>query len=229
MLSYNEMIECEQKYSYENKQMSIAKYKAFIEYIKKVIKLTFEDNEEQIASYLKETNFKSFLLDWNVGNSNIHYDGFSITRSMDDLLNVNSLRAHDYLYDPILQLESDIVDDGKIIQFFDKEYIHFIKLFAPHYGLTDLHNVNKSIDKNDSLVWQIANKFNEVCYDRFKTHYESFGMKDFDDFIESKFSLSFTNERRLELDGKVYEYYNSYCETLNELTKKFNESVKDFK
>ena len=54
-------------------------------------------------------------------------------------------------------------------------------------------------------------------------------MKDFDDFIESKFSLSFTNERRLELDGKVYEYYNSYCETLNELTKKFNESVKDFK
>ena len=224
MLSYNEMLECEQKYSYENKRMLIAKYNLFIEYIKKVIKLTFEDNEEQIASYLKETHSKSFLLDWNVGNSNIHYDGFSITgSSTDDLLKVNSLRAHDYLYDPILQLESDIVDDGKIIQFFDKEYIHFIKLFTPHY------NVNKSIDKNDSLVWQIANKFNEVCYDRFKTHYESFGMKDFDDFIESKFSLSFTNERRLELDGKVYEYYNSYCETLNELTKKFNESVKDFK
>ena len=228
MLSYNEMIECGQKYSYENKQMSIAKYKAFIEYIKKVIKLTFEDNEEQIVSYLKETNI-SFLLNWNVGNSNIHYDGFSITRSTDDLLIINSLKAHDYYYDPILQLESDI-DDDKIIQFFDKEYIHFIKLFAPHYQLTDLHNVNKSsIDKNDSLVWQIANKFNEVCYERFKTHYESFGMKDFDDFIESKFSLSFTNERRLELDGKVYEYYNSYCETLNELTKKFNESVKDFK
>ena len=229
MLSYNEMIECEQKYSYENKQMSIAKYKAFIEYIKKVIKLTFEDNEEQIASYLKETNSKSFLLDWNVvGNSNIHYDGFSITRSTDDLLNVNSLMAHDYLYDPILQLESDI-DDNKIVQFFDKEYIHFIKLFAPHYLLTDLHNVNKPIDKNDSLVWQIANKFNKVCYERFETHYKSLGIKDFDDFIESKFSLSFTNERRRELDGKVYEYYNSYCETINELTKKFDESVKDLK
>ena len=217
MLNYNDMIKCEQKYAYEKKQMCIEKYKAFVEYLKKVVKLTFEDNEEQIASYLKETNSKSFLLDWNIGS--IHYDGFCITRSADDLLNVNSLRAHDYLYDPILQLESDI-DDGKIIQFFDKEYIHFIKLFAPHYVLTDLHNVNKSIDKNDSLVWQIANKFNEVCYERFKTHYESFGMKDFDDFIESKFSLSFTNERRLELDGKVYEYYNSYCETINELTKK---------
>ena len=228
MLSYNDMIECEKKYSYENKQMSIAKYKAFIEYIKKVIKLTFEDNEEQIASYLKETNSKSFLLDWNVGSSNIHYDGFCITRSTDDLLNVSSLRAHDSYYDPILQLESDINDD-KIIQFFNEEYIHFIKLFAPHYLLTDLHNVNKSIDKNDSLVWQIANKFNKVCYERFETHYKSLGMKDFDDFIESKFSLSFTNERRLELDGKVYEYYNSYCETLNELTKKFNESVKDLK
>ena len=144
MLSYNDMINCEQKYVYENKQMSIVKYKAFIEYIKKVIKLTFEDNEKQIVSYLKETN-KSFLLDWNVGYSNIHYDGFCITRSTDDLLIVNSLRAHDLYYDPILQLESDI-DDDKIIQFFNEEYIHFIKLFAPHYLLTDLHNVNKSID-----------------------------------------------------------------------------------
>ena len=229
MLSYNDMIKCEQKYSYENKQMLIAKYKAFIEYVKKVVKLTFEDNEEQIASYLKETNSKSFLLDWNVNeDSGIHYDGFCITRSTDDLLNVNSLRAHDYLYDPILQLESDI-DDNKIVQFFDKEYIHFIKLFAPHYLLTDLHNVNKPIDKNDSLVWQIANKFNKVCYERFETHYKSLGIKDFDDFIESKFSLSFTDERRRELDGKVYEYYNSYCETINELTKKFDESVKDLK
>lgn len=228
MLSYNDMIECEQKYSYENKQMCIVKYKAFIEYIKKVIKLTFEDNEEQIISYLKETN-KSFLLDWNVGNCNIHYDGFCIARSTDDLLIVNSLRAHDCYYDPILQLESDI-DDDKIIQFFNNEYTHFIKLFAPHYQLTDLHNVNKSsIDKNDSLVWQIANKFNEVFYKRFKIHYESLGMKDFDDFIESKFSLSFTDERRRELDEKVYEYYNSYHETIIELTKKFDESVKDLK
>ena len=227
MLSYNDMINCEQKYVYENKQMSIVKYKAFIEYIKKVIKLTFEDNEKQIVSYLKETN-KSFLLDWNVGYSNIHYDGFCITRSTDDLLIVNSLRAHDLYYDPILQLESDI-DDDKIIQFFNEEYIHFIKLFAPHYLLTDLHNVNKSIDKNDSLVLQIANKFNEVCYKCFKIHYESLGMKDFDDFIESKFSLSFTDERRRELDEKVYEYYNSYRETINELIKKFDESVKDLK
>ena len=216
------MIECGKKYAYEKKQMSIKKYKAFIEYIKKVIKLTFEDNEEQIVSYLKETN-KSLLLDWNVGDSNIHYDGFCITRSTDNLLIVSSLRAHDYYYDPILQLESDI-DDDKIIQFFDKEYRHFIKLFTPHYQLTDLHNVNKSsIDKNDSLVWQIANKFNGACYDRFKIHYESLGMKDFDDFIESKFSLSFTNERRRELDEKVYEYYNSYRETINELTKNFDE------
>ena len=228
MLSYNNMIKCEQKYSYENKQMCIAKYKAFIEYIKKVIKLTFEDNEEQIASYLKVTNSKSFILDWNIGDSNIHYDGFCITRSTDGLLNINSLRAHDYCYDSILQLESDI-DDDKIIQFFDKEYIHFIELFVTRYLLTDLHNVNKSIDKNDSLIWQIANKFNEVFYKCFKIHYESFGMKDFDDFIKSKFSLSFTNERRRELDVKVYEYYNSYSETINELTKKFDESVKDLK
>ena len=228
MLNFDEMIKCGQKYDRAKNQMNAEKYKAFIEYLKKVILITFKDNEEQIASYLKETNSKSFLLDWNVGNSNIHYDGFSITRSTDDLLNVNSLRAHDYLYDPILELESDI-DDYKIIQFFDKEYIHFIKLFAPHYLLTDLHNVNKSIDKNDSLVWQIANKFNKVCYERFETHYKSLGMKDFDDFVESKFSLSFTNERRLELDGKVYEDYNSYCETLNELTKKFDESIKDLK
>lgn len=225
MLSYNDMIKCEQKYSYEYKQMCIVKYKAFIEYIKKVIKLTFEDNEEQIASYLKETNSKSFILDWNVGNSDIHYDGFCITRSTDGLLNVNSLRAHDPYYDPILNLESD-VNDEELLAFFDREYKQFLELFVPNYYL---ENYEELVNEKYSLVWKIANKFNEVCYERFKIHYESLGIKDFDDFIESKFSLSFTNERRRELDGKVYEYYNSYSETINKLTKKFDESVKDLK
>ena len=78
MLSYNDMVECGQKYALEKKKMLIEKYKAFIDYLKKVVDITFEDNKEQIASYLKETRDQAFLLDWNVGD--IHYDGFVINR-----------------------------------------------------------------------------------------------------------------------------------------------------
>ena len=142
---------------------------------------------------------------------------------------INSLRAHDYYYDPILNLESEI-DNDALLSFFDKEYKYFLKLFVPHYQFTDLHNVNKpGIDKTNSLVWQIANKFNIACFDNFKIHFESLGMKNENDFMKSKFSLSFTDERRNELDKEVYYLYNSYSEKVLELTKKFDDTVKDVK
>ena len=126
MLSYNDMIKCEKEYAYELKQKSVTIYKEFIEYLKKVINITFEDNKEQIVSYLKETNFKSFQLDWWVDD--VHYDGFMISITKDEMLNVDSLIAHDIYYDPELPLESD---DDRILQFFDKEYEYFVKLFVP--------------------------------------------------------------------------------------------------
>lgn len=62
MLNYNDMIKCEQKYAFEKKQMLIEKYKAFVEYLKKVINTIFKDNEKQISSYLKETANQSLFL-----------------------------------------------------------------------------------------------------------------------------------------------------------------------
>lgn len=142
---------------------------------------------------------------------------------------LNSLRAHDYYYDPVLNLESEM-DNDALLSFFDKEYEYFLKLFAPRYQFTDLHNVNKpGIDKTNSLVCKIVNRFNIACFDNFKIHFESLGIKNEDDFMKSKFSLSFTDERRNELDKEVYEYYNSYAKTSNEVTKKFDESVKGLK
>ena len=76
MLGYNDMIKSGQKYAFEKKRMLIEKYKAFINYLKKVVDITFKDDEEQIVSYLKETESYSFLLDWCTGG--IHYDGFFI-------------------------------------------------------------------------------------------------------------------------------------------------------
>ena len=225
MLSYNEMIKCEQKYEYELKQNSITIYKAFIEYLKKVINITFEDNKEQIASYLKETTDQFILLDWWVGDD--HYDGFTISITKDEMLNIDSLIARDIYYDPELLLESD---DDKIFQFFDKEYEYFMKLFVPCYRLSDLYNVNKhGIDKSKSLICKIANEFNKKCFKEFKKHFVSFGIYDEFSFIESKFSLSFTDEKRSELDKEVFDLYNSYHKKVIELTKKFDESVKDLK
>ena len=223
MLSYNEMIKCEQKYAYDNKQMFIEKYKAFIEYLKKVICITFKDNEKQIVSYLKETKDQSFLLDWHI--SGIHYDGFYI-KADDKTLNVISLIAHDSYYDPVLELESEI-DNEELLTFFDKEYKQFLKLFIPTYYLEDCKN--DLIDERNSLICKISNKFNEVCYDHFRNYFESLCINDVQSFIESKFSLNFTDERRKEFDIEVCKEYNLYREKIAELTKKFNESVKDLK
>lgn len=224
MLNFDEMIKCGQKYDHVKNQMNVEKYKVFIEYLKKVINITFKDNEEQIASYLKETTDQIFLLDWRVGGD-IHYDGFYINRLTDKTIGVKSLTAHDSYYDPILNLESD-VNDEELLAFFDREYKKFLELFVPNYYLEDCEEL---VDEKHSLVCKIANKFNEVCFNNFKNNFNSLDIYDIYTFKSSKFSLNFTDERRKELDGKVYEYYNSYCETINELTKKFDESVKDFK
>lgn len=224
MLNFNEMIKCEQEYVYNEKQMLIDKYTAFVDYLKKVINITFEDNKEEIISYLNELKNKSLLLDWCIVG--IHYDGFYI-KADDKTFNVISLRAHDAYYDPILNL--DHINNDDLLSFFKKEYNEFL-MFVPRYYATDLNNVNKYvIDESDSIVCMIVNKFNEVCYDTFKEHFYSFGINNVQSFIKSKFSLKITNERRRELDKEVLDLYNSYHEKINELTKKFDESVKDLK
>ena len=223
MLKFDEMIKYGQKYDHAKNQMNAEKYKAFIEYLKKVIHITFKYNEEQISSYLKETTNQLFLLDWRVGD--IHFDGFYINRLTDKTIGVKSLRAHDSYYDPILNLESNI-NGEELLAFFDMEYKQFLELFVPNYYLEDCE---KLIDEKYSLVCKIANKFNEVCFNEFKNNFKVLDINDIYEFKSSKFSLNFTVEQRIELDGKVYEYYNSYCETINELTKKFDESVKDLK
>lgn len=223
MLGYNDMIECGQKYAFEKKQMLVEKYKAFVNYLKNVVMITFKDNEEQIVSYLKETKGYSFLLDWCVGG--IHYDGFLIN-TLGKTIDVESLRAHDSYYDPELDLTSDVKDDD-LLSFFDREYKQFVKLFVPNYYSEDYEDL--LVDEERSLVCKIANKFNAVCFDHFKTNFSSLGIDDLRSFINSKFSLSFTDERRKELDKEVYETYQSYVDKVNELTKKFDESVKDLK
>ena len=219
------MIKCGQKYDHAKNQMNAEKYKAFIEYLKKVIHITFKDNEEQIASYLKETTDQIFLLDWRVGGD-IHFDGFYINRLTDKTIGVKSLRAHDSYYDPILNLESNI-NDEELLSFFDREYKQFVELFVPNYYLE--HCEDLLVDEEHSLVCKIANKFNAVCFNHFKTNFSSLGIDNLGSFINSKFSLSFTDERRKELDKEVYETYQSYVDKVNELTKKFDDSVKDLK
>ena len=224
MLNFDEMIKYGQKYDHAKNQMNAEKYQVFIEYLKKVILITFKDNEEQITSYLKETTNQSFLLDWRVGGD-IHSDGFYINRLTDKTIGVKSLRAHDSYYDPILNLESDI-NDEELLAFFDMEYKQFLELFVPNYYLEDCE---KLVNEKYSLVCKIANKFNEVCFNKFKNNFKALDINDISEFKSSKFSLNFTVEQRIELDRKVYEYYNSYCETINEITKKFVEYVKDLK
>ena len=158
MLNFDEMIKCGQKYDHVKNQMNVEKYKVFIEYLKKVINISFKDNEEQIASYLKETTDQLFLLTWRVGGD-IHSDGFYINRLTDKTIGVKSLRAHDSYYDPILNLESD-VNDEELLAFFDREYKQFLELFVPNYYLEDCE---KLINEKYSLVCKIANKFKNLC------------------------------------------------------------------
>jgi hypothetical protein len=226
MLSFNEMIECEKEYTHNKNQMLIEKYTAFVDYLKKVIKIAFKDNEEQIVSYLKESNDQSLLLDWCPHG--IHYDGFYINVLDDKTLGVSFLKAHDSYYDPMLEL--DHIDNDKLLSFFDKEYQEFLNLFIPCYNLSDFNNPNKyNINEEDSIVYIIARKFNKVLHKHFKEHFDSLNITDEDTFIESKFSLKFTNEQRRELDKEVFDEYYSFSEKCDKIIKKFDGSVKDLK
>lgn len=225
MLSYNDMIMCGQKYDFNKKLMLVEKYKAFIKYLKNIIIITFRDYERQVVSYLKETESCSFLLDWC--DSGIHYDGFVIN-TQGKTIDVKSLKAHDSYYDPELDLTSDIKDDN-ILSFFDREYKQFVKLFVPNYYFERSVDQDLLVDEKHSLVCKIANKFNEVCFDHFKTNFSLLGIDDLSSFINSKFSLSFTDEKRKELDKEVYETYQTFVDKVNELTKKFDNAVKCLK
>ena len=141
-------------------------------------------------------------------------------------IKVVSLRAHDAYYDPVLNVASDI-DNEALLSFFDKEYNKFVNLFIPKYYLKQCKD--GLVNKEHSLVCKIADKFNEVCFKHFQKYLLTLGIDNIYSFNSSKFVLSFTDERRRELDKEVYDLYNSYCEKVNELIKKFNESVKDLK
>ena len=225
MLNYNEMIKCGQKYAFEKKKMTIEKYKAFLNYIQKIINIVFENNEEQVASYLKESgNSQSFLLDWNT--EGIHYDGFVIS-AFGKMIDIDSLKAHDSYYDPVLKLAS--YTDDELIQFFDKEYLQFVTLFIPTYCDEELDDEKPMIDESRSIVCQITNRFNEACFDHFKIYFSSLDINNIKSFIESKFALSYTEERRRELDKEVLKCYDSYSEKLEKLRKQFEDSVKVLK
>lgn len=225
MKSFNEMYDCGQKYIHAKKEMLVKKYKAFIKYLKKVIEITFKDNEEQIISYLKETMDKSLLLDWNV--IGIHSDGFYIGTT-GKTIDVRSLRAHDSYYDPILKLTNDVKDDD-ILTFFNHEYKHILEIFRPKYCLQDCEDEQQPIEKESSVIWQVANKLNEAIFREFAGYFSNLGIDDIRSFKDSKYALNFTDERRNELDKELYELYDSYTEEVYGMTMDFDESVKDLK
>jgi hypothetical protein len=226
MLGYNDMIKCGQKYAFEKKRMLVERYKAFIKYLKNVVMITFGDNEEQIVSYLKETMDKSLLLNWNV--IGIHSDGFFIS-TLGKTIDVESLRAHDSHYDPILNL-NDVKDDD-ILTFFDHEYKHILGIFSPRYYLQDCEDEQQQhpIEKESSVIWQIANKLNEAIFREFAGCLSNLGIDDIRSFKNSKYALNFTDERRNELDKELYELYDSYTEEVYRMAMDFDEYVKDLK
>jgi len=219
MKSFGELIECGQKYAHAKKEMSVVKYKAFVEYLKKVIILAFEDNKEQIISYLKEMMYP-LSLNWTEGNVTV---GFDISPDDDDGSFNIEFRTCDS-YNSIMKLK-EYDDDETIVEFFDRSYKQFLGLFVPTYWLED----SNEFDKSNSIIYRIVNKFNEACYNSFKEYFFPLGINNQVTFNNSNFSLNFSKPKRLKLDRKVYDYYDSFKEKSEELTKQFEESVKDLK
>ena len=218
MLSFNEMIAAGPKFSWKKRQMNVEKYNAFWNYLKEVISITFKDEKEAIASYIDEMDECSFSLDWNVGGT--HYIGFSICRMVDEI-GIKTLRAHNEYSYHYLNLSDD---DDKLLEFFnnDNEYLNFLNEFTA----IDIGEIEKL---DNSISYKIAKKLNEAIYKNFTEQFSMLGIFNYQDFVDSKYSLSFTDERRKELDEEIYNEYNMFCEEVKSLTDKFKESVKDLK
>lgn len=224
MKKFGDMANAIKSYSTEKQKFYATKYRAYIEYLKKVIMLSFEDNIESIISYIKEIDDKTLLIDWCVGG--IHYDGFYITVAEDSKsIIIKSFTAHDEYYDPNLNVAAGVTDE-EIVNFFEREYKRFLSLFAPNTDFEDFGE-NRSIDLSKSLVNKIVDQFNYSLFNKFAASFHDLDIKEFREFEQTDYALKFDEKRLIELEKKACVSYDLYVETVEDLTNKFDDSVKD--
>lgn len=228
MLNYNEMVKCSNEMRNETQikkqKMEIDKYKYFVEYIKKIIEITFEDEKDSIISYMKETPNQSLILGWD-NVLGLRRSGIRISLVCGSI-QMSSLIIHYYDCNFVLDLTQDLTDE-ELLMFFGEGYgygyVTFTNMFVPNYRIDDLHN--KYIDKYSSVVWRISDLLNRVIYKCFIKYFKSLKIKDYESFTNSEYSLTFTDDRRRELDIEVRNYYDVYKKQVEELSKQFDVSI----
>lgn len=178
----------------------IKKYKAFMDYMSKMVPAIFKDNEQEIISWLNATdNYHRLILSACTGG--IHYIKIAIGLSDDEShIVINWFAAHDQYYDPKIDFCSD---DKSISGFFEREFDNFFKLCAPCGDI-------------DNMIIELTNQFNSAIYEEFGSMFKSIGLDTVSDFRHSKYALTFSDEKLSEIGNEISTYYDEFSKIVTE-------------
>lgn len=178
----------------------IKKYKAFMDYMSKMVPTIFKDNEQEIISWLNATDYE-YTLVLSVCTVGTHYIKIAIGLSDDEShIVINWFAAHDRYYDPKIDFCSD---DKSISGFFEREFDNFLKLCAP---CGDINN----------MIIELANQFNSAIYEEFESMFKSIGLDTANDFKHSKYALTFSDEKLSEIGNEISIYYDEFSKIVTE-------------
>ena len=208
-----ELVENTKKYSELENEYFGKKYKAYIEYCKAAISAIFNKNKKEILSYFSDDIVNEFIIkkdyfviDYNMGG--IHYDGIRIgpNATNDDLIIINFV-AHDSYYDPSLDPDEKQID--KIIDFFKKEYKHFLNIFSP-----------------ENIVQNVVNKFNNELFTSYSSLFEKMGIKNIN---QSHYAFELNELEIRDINIAIQHEFDKYREFDEQALTEFKKDVETLK
>ena len=172
----------------------IKKYRAFMNYMSRIIYVLFKDVEQELISWLNEDNNERLLISTCI--EGIHYESIAIGLDNNrSHIGIVWFGAHDKYYDPKIDFDST---NEAIYEFFKREYDNFIMLYAPY---------DRSADR---FLEKLVDRFNDAFYEKFKSMFKSVGLNDLDNFKQSKYALSFSDEKLSEMNDQILAYYDAF-------------------
>lgn len=181
----------------------IRKYRAFMDYMSKIISTIFKNNEQEIISWLNaiDNNDSSIILQYNGGS---HYIQIGIGLSNDKShIEIIWFGASGDDCNPKIDFNST---DVSIIEFFIYAYNDFLKLCTPCCYDYDA----------DNIVTEFVDRFNTAFWKTFKSIFKPIGLNDTDDFGKSKYVLTVSDEKLSEISKQILTYYDAFSKIAQE-------------
>ena len=190
----------------KRRELRLKLYREYMTCMENIINNVFGNKDTCIAlnSFMDDYRIEAICVGIHSDTIYLKYD------EENSKMCIQSYKAHDAYYDPILQKQF-FEDDEEVIGFFDQEFDHFESLLYI-YSRHDPYNPNQNI------VSHIINDINKQIYDQYKSKINE--MKwGYDDFIKSDFAFSVEKGILEKCDKFIDVYHEKETSIRDEISK----------